>query len=413
MPEHKADKLLGFSLLLFAGTCILSITLAEAALALMLIAVLWKAFTSPEGFRQPLAELHANPLVFPLAVYLLVYMFSSVFSLDPARSWGRLDTEIIKALSAILVFSAVSRAGREKAALWFVAGATASALIGLWQFGVGLATITQEAQIRAHGTMIAVTYAEVTGLALILALLIIPALKGLVRKFLVAAFVILAAGFAASLSRGPVLGLLPALGLLFLLKTDSRRYVLAAAAIIFLIFSASALLNENSRSRMTSAVSYISEEKPAAKAEKLDYAANVRMTMWKAGRDIFRDYPLTGTGQYALRKIFPRYHARPVDGVINYPDVHNLYLQRAADSGIPGLIALLILFGAILKSSISCYLRSRDLYSLWGMAAFSGFAVMMVTDSSFDLPRVSFCVYLLAALSGPAGRESKPADTHK
>lgn len=413
MSDHKADRLLNFSLLLFAATCILSITLAEAALGLMLIAILWKAFTSPEGFRQPLAELHANPLVFPLAIYLVAYIFSSIFSLDPARSWSRLDTEIIKALSAVLVFSAVTRSGREKAALCFVAGATASALIGLWQFGVGLATITQGAQIRAHGTMIAVTYAEVTGLALILALLIIPALKGLVRKFLVAAFVILAAGFAASLSRGPVLGLLPALGLLFLLKTDSRRYVLAAAAIIFLVFSGSALLNENSRSRMTSAVSYISDAKPAEKAEKLDYAANARITEWKAGAAIFREFPLTGTGPYSLRKTFNRYHHTPIDGVIDYPDVHNIYLQRAADSGIPGLIALLILFGAILKSSISWYLRSRDLYSLWGMAAFSGFAVMMVTDSSLDLPRVSFCVYLLAALSGPAGREPKPADTHK
>ncbi|MHB0995532.1 MAG: O-antigen ligase family protein [Elusimicrobiales bacterium] len=404
MDGHKADKLLNFSLLLFAATCILSITLSEAALVLMLAAILWKAFTSPEGFRQPLAELHANPLVFPLAVYLLVYIFSSIFSLDPARSWGRLDTEIIKALSAVLVFSSVSRSGRKKAALWFVAGATASALIGLWQFGAGLATVTQGAQIRAHGTMIAVTYAEVTGLALLLSLLKLSGSVGTERKLLRGAFVILTAGFAASLSRGPVLGLLPALGILFLLKADSRRHVLAAAAIIFLVFSVSALLNENSRSRMTSAVSYISEEKPAEKAEKLDYAANARITEWKAGAAIFRDFPLTGTGPYSLRKTFNRYHRTPIDGVIDYPDVHNIYLQRAADSGIPGLLALLLLFGTILKSSLACYLRSRDIYSLWGLAAFSGFAVMMGTDSSFDLPRVSFCVYFLAAMSGPAGR---------
>lgn len=403
MGEHKADKLLRYSLFLFAATCILSITLAEAALVLMLIAILWKALTSPEGFREPLAELHANPLVFPLAVYLLVYIFSSIFSLDPRLSFSRLDTEAIKALSAVLLFSAVSRSGREKAANWFLAGASASALLGLWQFLSGLMRPFSAELPRAYGTMHAVSHAELMALAAVLAAALAAAAAGRARKFYSAAFLAVTLGFCAGLARGPALGLLLALAVLYALQKSSHRLALAGLALVVLSFGASAVFNKANRDRLVSVSNYVSAGQPAS---RLDYAANVRVTMWKAGVEIFRDYPLTGTGPYSLRRVFNQYHKRPVDGIINFTDLHNLYLQRAADMGAPGLLALLLLFGALARAALRTFLRRRDAYASWGLAAFAGFLVMMATDSSFDLPRTAFCVYLLAALAGPAGREA-------
>lgn len=401
MGEHKADRLLRWALFLFAGSCILSITLAEAALALMLAAILWKAFTSPEGFTQPAAELHANPLVFPLAVYLAVYIFSSVFSLDPRLSFSRLDTEAIKALSAALVFSAVSRAGRQRAADWFLAGASGAGALGIWQFLSALRHPIERELPRAYGTMHAVSYAEVMAIAAVLAAALAGAAAGRARRLYTAAFFLTILGFCASLSRGPALGLLIAFAALFYAQKNSRRLVLAGLAVVTLAFGASAVFNKTNRARLLSVTGYVSAEQPAA---KLDYSANVRVTMWQAGTEIFKDYPLTGTGPYSLRRVFAQYHGRPVDGVINFTDVHNLYLQRAADMGVPGLLAMLMLFWAIARSSFRSFLAHRDAVSLWGAAAFAGFLVMMATDSSFDLPRTAFCVYLLAALAGPAGR---------
>jgi O-antigen ligase len=398
MTEHKADKLLSYSLFLFAGSCILSITLAEAALALMLAAILWKAFTAPEGFRQPLSELHANPLVFPLAVYLIAYMFSSIFSLDPARSWGRLDTEVIKALSGLLVFSAVARSGREKAALWFIAGASAAGLLGIYQFTSSLP--------RAYGTMHAVTYAQVIGLALLLAGALLPGAAGKKRTWLLSAFFVLAMAFGCSLSRGPLLGLLFSLAVLFLFQKGARRFLVYGLAVIMVYFGSSAMFNMNERNKVAAVSSYVAG---GQMNESKDYASSVRLTMWKAGAAMFRDYPLTGTGPYALRKVFAYYHKRPVDEKIDFPDVHNLYLQRAADTGLPGLLALLLLFGAVLKASAVSFFRDRDVYGLWGLAAFSGFMLMMATDSSFDLPRVTFCVYLLAAMAAVPKKQNPSA----
>ena len=403
MENHKADRLLNFSLLLFAASCLLSISASQAALGLMLAAILWKAFTSPEGFGQPLKELHANPLVFPVVLYLVPYIFSSIFSLDPKLSFSRLDTELIKALSAILLFSAVARAGREKAAGYFLAGASASALLGIWQFASGLLKPLSGELPRAWGTMHTVSYGEVTGLALVLAAALLGPAQGRARKLYAAAFLVLALGFSASLSRGPALGLFLALAILFIAQKSSRKYVLIGMALVVLAFGSAAALNKANRAKLASVTSFLAKDQPA---EKMDYAANVRVTMWRAGVKIFKDYPLTGTGPYSLRRVFNYYHKLPVDGVINFPDVHNLYLQRAADSGLPGLLALLLLFWAILKSSAAAFFKHRDPYSLWGLAAFAGFLAMMVTDSSFDLPRTAFVVYLLAALAGPAGRST-------
>jgi len=403
MGAHKADRLLNFSLLLFAASCLLSISAAETALALMLGAILWKAFASPDGFAQPLKEFHANPLALPLTLYLVSYIFSSVFSMDLALSFSRLDTEIIKALSAVLLFSAVARYGRQKAAIWFLAGACAAALLGIWQFASALLKPLNGELPRAWGTMHAVSYAETMAIAAALAGALAGPAEGRGRKLYTAAFIVLTLGFCASLSRGPALGLGLALGIIFVAQKSSRKVLLVGLALTVLAFGSAAALNKTNRAKLVSVTSYLSKEQPAA---KMDYGANIRVTMWKAGREIFRDYPLTGTGPYSLRRVFNYYHHRPVDGVINFTDVHNLYLQRAADSGLPGLLALLFLFWTVIKSSAGTFLSSRDPFSLWGLAAFSGFLLMMVTDSSFDLPRTAFCVYLLAALAGPAGRNT-------
>ena len=402
LDGQNADTLLNFGLLLFSASCILSITFAEAALILMLAAIIWKAAVAPKGLKQLTDEFHANPLVLPLTLYLVSYIFSSIFSLDPQHSFSRLYTETIKAASALLIFSAVSRNRRDKTAIFFLAGASVAALLGVEQFSAGLLHPAQNGLLRAYGTMHAVSYAEIMAISMLLAGTLINDVGNFYRKLCIAAFFVITLGFICSFSRGPTLGLLFALALVFILQQKSRKFILMAACILFAGFSASAVYNKTNRTRLTFVTAYLSKNQSIA---KIDVTAGVRLSMWKAGIAMVRDYPLTGTGPYSVSRVFNYYHHLPVDGIIDFPDVHNLYLQRASDSGLPGLMALLFLFGVILKTAISSFIKFRDPFSLWGTAAFCAFIMMMCTDSSFDLPRTTFCVYLMTAIAGPAGRQ--------
>jgi len=404
LDGQNADKLLNFGLLLFSASCILSITFAEAALILMLAAIIWKAAAAPKGLEQFTDEFHANPLVFPLTLYLVSYIFSSIFSLDQQHSFSRLYTETIKAASALLTFSAVSRNGRDKTAIFFLAGASAAALLGVGQFAAGLLHPAQNGLLRAYGTMHTVSYAEIMAISMLLAGTLINDAGNRYRKLYIATFFVITLGFICSFSRGPTLGLLFGLALVFILRQRSRKFMLIAVCILFIGFSASAVFNKTNRTRITFVTTYLSKKQSIS---KLDVSAGVRLSMWKAGMAMVRDYPLTGTGPYSVRKVFNYYHHLPVDGIMDFADVHNLYLQRAADSGLPGLMALLFLFGVILKTAISSFKKFSDPFSLWGTAAFCAFILMMCTDSSFDLPRTTFCVYLMAAIAGPAGRQKQ------
>ncbi len=390
MDKALPDRTLRAGLYFFAAACLLSITLSEAAILLMAAAVVWKTFASPEGFRRTASELNQNPLVFPLTVYLVSYVFSSIFSLDPHLSFSRLNTELMKVLAALTLFHAVSNGSRQKAVRWFLAGAAAAGLMGVWQLTSSLLRSSGTSLVRAYGAMHAVSYGEVMALAAVMAVLAATAARGRARGLLQALLACIFAGFCASLSRGPALGLILSLGVVFALIREARKTVLVLFSVLLLAFAATAVQNKASRERVTDI--------------KKDYTVNVRFSMWHSGLRIFRDYPLTGTGPYALRRVFNYYHHQPVDNKIDFQDVHDLYLQHLAESGLPGLFALLLLLYALLRSSAKSFLEYRDVYSAWGLAALAGFLVMMITDSSFDLPLTAFLVYFIAAVSGKAGR---------
>ncbi len=394
MDKALPNRTLRAGLYFFAATCLLSITLSEAAILLMAAAVAWKTLASPQGFRQTASELNRNPLVFPLTVYLVSYIFSSIFSLDPHLSFSRLSTELMKVLAALVLFHAVSNASRQKAVYWFLSGAAAAGLMGVWQLASPLLRSSGTSIVRAYGVMHAVSYGEVMAMAAVMAILASTAAEGRPRRLLQALLACIFAGFCASLSRGPALGLILSLGIIFVLTRETRKTVIVLFSVLLLAFAATAAQNKASRERVMDM--------------KKDYTVNVRFSMWHSGLHIFKDYPLTGTGPYALRRVFNYYHHQPVDNKIDFQDVHDLYLQHLAESGLPGLFALLLLLYALLRSPAKSFMRHRDVYSAWGLAALAGFLVMMITDSSFDLPLTAFFVYFIAAVSGNAGRPEDP-----
>ena len=75
-----------------------------------------------------------------------------------------------------------------------------------------------------------------------------------------------------------------------------------------------------------------------------DVTMNDRVAMWKAGRAMIADHPLTGVGPGRVKPLYAQYRVpgwvNPIPG-----HLHNNLVMTAAETGIPSLLAYLAFVG--------------------------------------------------------------------
>jgi O-antigen ligase len=64
-----------------------------------------------------------------------------------------------------------------------------------------------------------------------------------------------------------------------------------------------------------------------------------RMVTWRAAGDMFRDFPLTGSGFGSFRDVFPRY--MPAGEAERWAQLHNDYFEVLVEGGIVAAVLLL------------------------------------------------------------------------
>ena len=78
-----------------------------------------------------------------------------------------------------------------------------------------------------------------------------------------------------------------------------------------------------------------------------DPSLRYRQAETAAGIAMFLDHPLTGVGYGNYKTIYPEYSRQLGTDLVRKPrEAHNLYLETAAETGIPGTIALVAVFVA-------------------------------------------------------------------
>lgn len=158
----------------------------------------------------------------------------------------------------------------------------------------------------------------------------------------------------------------------------------------------------------------------AAAALRTDTKAfSGRKLMWSVAVEMTRDRPLLGQGPGGYHYKYLEFQARelagpgaaPLSGYWTYThSAHNAYLQLAADSGLLGLAAFLLIIGFSIKGWLAARVSlppgARLLNDAWGAVALA-FLVDGFLGLTLQLPASAFLLAL--ALNAAAAAEAEPA----
>jgi len=311
------ERLTGVLLLGFVAALQISIALAHALLAAMLVA--WVVLRVRERTRP------SAPAFFTaLLAYAALTLVSSAFSVDPAASF--VDSKQLVLFAIVPAVYDIARGPRAAMAVdVIITVGAASAVFGIIQYGV---LHYDNLGQRPQGTL--THYMTYSG---VLMLVIGAAAARLVfgaRDRLWPALVMPALVVALSLTftRNAWIGACVAVGLLFVLK-DFRLTALLPVVLAALFVAAP----EGLTSRLTSTFN------------AQDPANQDRFAMIEVGALTVRDHPLTGVGPNMVPRVYGQY--RP-DYAVNQtnPHLHNVPLQIAAERGLPALAVWFWFIGA-------------------------------------------------------------------
>lgn len=296
--------------------------------------------------QRRLPQLHPVHVLLGLLA-AVVLTTSAVHAGEPFTTEYALRWLPFLAVTAILVDVAAREVPLRALLVAAVAGATVAGVGALFSFFV-------EGDARATGPLQDpndLAYVQVAALPLLLVL--IPrgsSHRGRRAPAVLAPIVatVLVVGVMATLSRGGILALLAVTGYLTVRRVLSVR----------LLVSAGALLAVAGVAGMVFAGEYLTralDEKAYVAASNVD----TRTTRWEAAARMLADNPLLGVGPGGFRS---NYAAASHNAEIaeQTPVAHNMYLEVAAELGLPGLVLFLAVIACALVASERALRASED-----------------------------------------------------
>jgi O-antigen ligase len=376
--------------------CVPGIGVANVCLALCLASALawrWQARKAGEDFLGPFRR--TTPVHAPIAAFVLLSIVSCFFSTLPSKSLIQ-----IKGFGTFLlvVFAAALLDDEADVKLAVDVWRTTALYLVLRGFAEWISGSPSLDFRIAGGLSVYMTYAG-------LLLVFVPLLgaRGVSRGSSrarwadVAIALAGAIAMALTLTRGAYLGL--AVGVVAVLLAARPRLALAAPFAIALFF---VLMPLPVRDRLASATN------------PRDVTMNDRVAMWKAGRAMVADHPLTGVGPGRVKGLYPSYRVpgwvTPVPG-----HLHNNLVMIAAETGIPSLLAYLAFVAAFFLGALRVLRRAPrgdpargvTLGAIGAMAAL--FAAGMF-EYNFGDVEVLMATLVVATLPFATARATRPAD---
>ena len=110
----------------------------------------------------------------------------------------------------------------------------------------------------------------------------------------------------------------------------------------------------------------------------LDTSSSIRLNYWKGSLEIFRDYPIFGSGLGSFSNIYPKYQKDPISAG-KY--AHNWYLEILAEQGAIVFIVFILFLSSVFRSFIKC----RDVASQRFYGALAIGILAFLTHNAVDI----------------------------
>lgn len=306
----------------------------------------------------------------PIILYGIIIFIGTVTSINPKGSFRDLTIHFVSLGLVFVMINAIENLEQFNVLVTVVVfSATAVALIGLYQYVVGVPIDAAWLDVE-NNPDIRVRVYSVFGNPNVLAEYLIMTIplsislfwysKKIHKKLIfLATSSILTLALVLTLSRGGWIGFAFS-ALIFLVLVEKRLLLsIIPISIAGIFFLPQSIIN-----RILSI------------GNLADSSNAYRLTMWGISLDIIRDHPLAGVGfgHLPFKETFetyirtmPTYHA------------HNTYLEIAAELGIPGLIAFLFLLFIVFKYGVQSLVSGENRYiKIMGAGAFAGLGALLM-----------------------------------
>ena len=353
------------------------------------------------------ARSRRNPIVTGLwTPYIALFVAAIALSAGQAADTHASLREIVKWLELAVVYLAGVRFVETEREIRIVvasvvAAGVSQALLGYLQFAfqLGPSAFVHGAFLRAYGTFDQPNpYAGYLNMVLPLALaMALRGARGRERLGYAAAVAVLVGALLASESRGALLGTgLASVVILAVLSRDVYR--LAWLGVLALLtggwLASLGLVPISPFQRLLDTVGLGGVS--FGNVTDANFSAVERAAHWLAGVRMFAAHPLLGVGIGNYADAYPAYHPRGWYAPLAH--AHNYYINIAAEAGIIGLSAYLLLMGSAVW--YSCETLRRDGNSLRWAAVLGVLGALVATNfhNLFDVLYVHGTVALLGML---------------
>lgn len=289
------------------------------------------------------ARWSAPRFAWPLAAFVLLTLVSAALSPDPAGAWPQIrKMYVLLTLPAAFTLLRAPEWPRRLAFAWVGVGTVAAVwgLVQFWQKWTRAAEAGQEFYVayvadRITGFMSHwMTFSSQMMFALLVgaALLLWGGLAPRLRWGLGGALMLIGVALVLAMTRG--IWIAAFCGMLYLVWSWKRWAVAALPMAALLVL---ALGPDTVRQRALSLV------QPRGEMDSNMH----RVVSWRTGMAMVQAHPWLGAGPEQVRLSFDKYIPADVPRPIPvgfYGHLHNIYLQFAAERGIPAMIAIISVF---------------------------------------------------------------------